>query len=86
MRLADYCFDLPDTIPGDALLAVTNAADAEPHEMIVARLDDGATTDEVLAAPADGTQPPVTALGGMQAILLAPPSRYGSISSPAGRS
>ena len=37
--------------------------------MIVARLDDAATTDEVLAAPADGTQPPVTALGGMQAIL-----------------
>jgi len=28
VRLADYSFDLPDTIPGDALLAVTNAADA----------------------------------------------------------
>ncbi len=67
--LVDYDFELPDTIDGDALLEVTNAAAAEPHEMEVARLDDGATIDDVARALEAGTAVPATPVGGMQAIL-----------------
>jgi uncharacterized cupredoxin-like copper-binding protein len=68
VELVDYAFDLPDTIDGDAALRITNAG-SEPHEMIVLRLDDGATADDVARALADGAPPPGTALGGMQALL-----------------
>ena len=69
VELVDYGFDFPESIPGDALLEITNAADLEPHEMEIARLDDGATADEVLAALPAGTPPPATPVGGMQALV-----------------
>jgi hypothetical protein len=69
VELVDYRFELPDSIPGDALLEVTNAADREPHEMEIARLDEGADAGDVLDALAAGQSPPATPLGGMQALL-----------------
>jgi hypothetical protein len=69
VQLVDYGFELPDTIDGDALLEITNAAAAEPHEMEVARLDDGATIDDVASALQDGTDVPATPVGGLQGIL-----------------
>jgi hypothetical protein len=69
VELVDYGIDLPESIAGDALLEVTNAADLEPHEMIVARLDDGAAAEDVLDALDAGTSPPATSVGGVQAIL-----------------
>ena len=68
VELVDYAFDLPDTIDGNAGLRITNAG-SEPHEMIVLRLDDGATADDVAHALAEGAPPPGTAVGGMQALL-----------------
>jgi hypothetical protein len=67
--LVDYGFSLPESIPGDAVLEITNQAEVEPHEMMVARLDDGATREDVLDALAAGQAPPATAVGGMQALL-----------------
>jgi hypothetical protein len=69
VQLLDYGFRLPDTISAGALLEVTNVAAMEPHEMIVARLHDGAKAKEVGDAIAAGTRPPATFVGGVQAIL-----------------
>jgi hypothetical protein len=69
VELVDYGFELPDTIDGDALLDITNAAAAEPHEMEIALLDDGATIDDVAAALEAGTAVPATPVGGLQGIL-----------------
>jgi uncharacterized cupredoxin-like copper-binding protein len=68
VQLVDYDFDLPETMSGDALLEVSNAAADEPHEMIVARLDQGADLLAVEAALAAGEDVPATPLGGLQAI------------------
>jgi hypothetical protein len=68
-ELIDYGFDLPDTLPGDATLAITNAAEAEPHEMIVGRLEGEATADDVAQALDRGEPPPMTPVGGLQAIF-----------------
>jgi hypothetical protein len=68
VELVDYAFDLPDTVDGDAILRITNAG-TEPHEMIVLRLDEGATADDVARALAEGAPPPGTAVGGMQALV-----------------
>jgi uncharacterized cupredoxin-like copper-binding protein len=68
-ELSDYRFDVPGTVAPDAVLRVTNTATAEPHEMIVARLDGGADVDTVRAALERGDPMPATAVGGMQAIL-----------------
>jgi uncharacterized cupredoxin-like copper-binding protein len=67
--LVDYGFELPDSVPADATLEVTNTATAEPHEMIVARLDDGAEADEALRAVVAGEPAPLTVVGGLQALL-----------------
>jgi uncharacterized cupredoxin-like copper-binding protein len=69
VELVDYGFELPDTVPADAALEVTNTATAEPHEMIVARLDDGAEADDTLAAVVAGEPAPLTVVGGVQALL-----------------
>jgi hypothetical protein len=69
VQLVDYGFALPDTIPAGGLLEVTNAAATEPHELIVARLHDGAGVKEVRDAIAAGTRAPATFAGGVQAIL-----------------
>jgi hypothetical protein len=68
VELVDYAFDLPDSLAGDALLAITNAG-SEPHEMTVLRLDDGASADEVVEALQQHAPPPGTPVGGMQALL-----------------
>jgi hypothetical protein len=68
VELADFRIELPDTVAGEALLAIANAADAEAHEMVVARLDEGATARDVVAA-LDRREPlPATGVGGMQAL------------------
>ena len=68
VRLVDYGFELPDELDGGATLAITNASTAEVHEMVVARLGDGDTVDDVLAALHAGRPLPAEAVGGMQAI------------------
>lgn len=67
--LLDYGFAGPESVPGDAVLELTNASDVEPHEMVIARLDDGATTDDVVAALGEESEPPMTPVGGVQALL-----------------
>jgi hypothetical protein len=83
--LVDDAFDLPDTVPADAVLAVTNRSTAEAHEMVVERLPDGATVDDVLTALRAGSPSPGTPASGVQALLLGdtqqlqlalPPGRY----------
>lgn len=69
VALADYRFELPETIDGDAMLAVTNTATSEAHEMVVARPDDGVTVTDVVEALDHRGPLPAVGLGGMQAIL-----------------
>ncbi len=52
----------------DALLDVTNDRASEPHEMIVARLDDGADAQDVTDALDAGEPLPATAVDGSQGI------------------
>jgi uncharacterized cupredoxin-like copper-binding protein len=87
VELLDYAFDLQDQIDGESTLEVTNSGN-EPHEMVLAQLDDGASIDDVVAAVQDGTPPPTTPVGGLQAIapgssvrlqLHLPPGRYVAI-------
>ncbi|MFO7293945.1 MAG: hypothetical protein FWJ92_09940 [Actinomycetes bacterium] len=68
IELLDYGFEVPEVIPGDAILEVTNRALAEPHEMMIARLEDGATIDQVYRALEAGEEIPAVALGGAQAL------------------
>lgn len=68
VRLVDYAFDLPEQIDGEATLTIDNRSGAEAHEMVIVRLDDGTTVNDVLAALHDGGPPPGTAVGGMQAL------------------
>jgi hypothetical protein len=67
--LRDYRFDVPAAVEGDALLELTNRSAAEPHELMVTRVEDGVTAEDVGRALAEGSAPPATPLGGMQAIL-----------------
>lgn len=69
MRLKDFAFDMPDTLPaGQATFKVINDG-PQPHEMALLRLADG-------KSPADVVQffgqpngpPPFTAVGGMQGL------------------
>jgi hypothetical protein len=67
-ELSDYHFSMPDAIAGDALVRIRNASTAEPHEMVVARLHDGAGSRQVLDALGRGEPIPAVEVGGMQAI------------------
>jgi hypothetical protein len=67
--LVDYAFGVPERLEAGATVTLTNRSTAEPHEMVVAQLDEGAGIDEVLAAIAAGGPPPARSVGGMQAIL-----------------
>jgi hypothetical protein len=58
VELVDYAFDLPDTIDGEAVLEVRNDGEAEPHEMIIARLDGDTTAADVGAAMERGEPMP----------------------------
>lgn len=75
VTLLDYGFDVPETLAGDATVAVRNASDAEPHELNILRLAEGATVDDVLALFAsEGEEPPTgpppfSSVGGLNAIL-----------------
>jgi uncharacterized cupredoxin-like copper-binding protein len=67
--LANYVFDGPDVLEGDAVVEVTNTATDEAHEMVVARLDRGTSATDVADA-LDARRPlPATGVGGMQALL-----------------
>jgi uncharacterized cupredoxin-like copper-binding protein len=68
ISLIDYAIDTPDRLPGDATVAVTNDAAQEPHELIVGRLHGDANVDDVRHALEHGTPPPMTSVGGMQAL------------------
>jgi hypothetical protein len=69
--LVDYGFDLPSSVRHDAVLAVHNRSKGEPHEMIVARVHDGATARAAVEALTAGAPAPVTEVGGVQALLPA---------------
>jgi hypothetical protein len=69
VELVDYAFDVPETIEGDAVLEVRNEGRAEPHEMVIARLEGAATADDVSAAMERGEPVPATPVGGVQALL-----------------
>jgi uncharacterized cupredoxin-like copper-binding protein len=68
IELDDYAFTVPDRIEGDATLAVTNRSATEAHEMVMARLDEGTTLDDVVAALRAHRPLPARAVGGMQAV------------------
>jgi hypothetical protein len=69
VALDDFRFDVPLNLDGDDVLEIANAAPTEAHEMVVARLDDDADIDDVVAA-LDARRPiPATGVGGMQALL-----------------
>lgn len=68
VQLVDFSFEMPDTIDGDATLAVTNASQAEAHEMVILDVDDGVTVDDVVNAFHAGEPLPGVGVGGMQAI------------------
>jgi hypothetical protein len=68
VELADFRFELPDSIAGDDVLAITNRSTAEQHEMVFARLEDGVTVDDVIGALHGGTPLPAVGVGGMQAL------------------
>lgn len=68
VELSDYRFALPGAISRDALLRVTNTSTAEPHELIVGRLDEGAGAAEVVEALEAGETMPATPVGGVQAL------------------
>ena len=68
ISLVDFAFAAPAKIAGDAVLAISNETGTEPHEMIVGRLHDDATIDEVQHALDHGEAPPATFVGGMQAL------------------
>jgi hypothetical protein len=65
--LVDFAYALPSTVPAHGLLAVSNSG-TEMHEMVVARLDEGATADDVADALHHRDTPPATPVGGIQAI------------------
>lgn len=69
VALVDYGVDAPDSLPGHALLDVSNSSAAEPHELLVARLEGDATAGDVIDAIEAGDRPPARAVGGLQAIL-----------------
>jgi hypothetical protein len=69
VELSNYRFEMPDTVAGDALLSVTNAAETEVHEVIVSRVDDDTRAEDVLVALERGEPLPGTAVGGMQALM-----------------
>lgn len=66
--LTDYAIDAPDTVSSGSVLTVHNDAGREHHEMIVAHLDQGATFADVVDAITAGTPPPITPVGGIQAL------------------
>ncbi len=69
VELVDYRFELPETIDGDAMLAITNAASAEAHEMVIASVDDDVHVDDIVRAlDADGSPLPAVGVGGMRAM------------------
>jgi uncharacterized cupredoxin-like copper-binding protein len=66
MTAGDYFFDGPDTIDaGDTAIAFKNGG-AEPHEMAILHLDEGATVEQYLGTT-DGP-PPGAFIGGVQGI------------------
>lgn len=69
VRLKDYTFDLPETLPAGPLTIKVINDGPEPHEFNIMRLADDKTADDVvqyLEAP-DGP-PPFTPVGGMNGL------------------
>jgi hypothetical protein len=68
VELSDYRIAPPATVSGRAQLVLRNTSTAEPHEMILGRLEGSARVGSVLDALAAGQPMPATPVGGMQAI------------------
>jgi len=72
VSMADFSFDIPETLEaGEITIMAENHGD-QPHEMMIVKLNDGATVDEVLAfmetPPGSGGEQLFTEVGGVQAI------------------
>lgn len=68
----DYAFDAPDTLPpGPTAIAFENRGQL-PHEMILVRLKEGVTLEEVMQAVQGGSDPSEFTEGG-PGILIAEP-------------
>ena len=66
---ADYAFTAPETLKaGKVVLELTNAG-KEPHEANIVKLNEGVTLEQALQAAQGGGVPPITPMGGPQAIL-----------------
>lgn len=73
VTMVDYTFEgLPETVPAGTRLTVTNAAEAELHEVVVFRLpeDEDRTLTELTALGPDDL---IAALGEPHSVLLAAP-------------
>lgn len=69
IRMKDFTFEMPDSLPAGAVMIQVVNDGPEAHELNFIRLADGKTTDDVLkylAAP-DGP-PPFTPIGGMNGL------------------
>src|SRR2546421_614202 len=63
----DFSFDLPETLPAGLVTITMNNVGTQPHQAILARLNQGVTSDQVLSAavksPNDAL-PLLTSVGG----------------------
>jgi hypothetical protein len=69
VTLKDFMFDLPLTVKAGAQTWKIVNEGPQPHEIIIFRLNDGKTMDDVMAwAQTQTGAPPFTMLGGMQGL------------------
>lgn len=69
VTLKDFMFDLPQTIKGGLQTWKIVNAGPQPHEIIMFRLNDGKTLDDVMAwAQTMAGAPPFAMIGGMQGL------------------
>ena len=86
--LVDFGFELPDTVSTGSVLDVTNASEAEAHEINIISIDEGGSFEAFQGLlsgegePPEGP-PPFTSVGGVQA-LMPGASQQISVDVPAG--
>jgi len=69
IRLKDFVFDMPESLPaGKTVIKVTNEG-PEPHEFNILRLEEGKTADDVMQfLNGAGGPPPFAPVGGMNGL------------------
>jgi hypothetical protein len=78
VRGTDYAFDAPRVLPpGRTAFAFENAGRV-PHEMILVRLKEGVTLQQVLAAAQEGGDPEEFTEGGAAILIAGPGETAGS--------